>query len=64
MCIIVVLEIKERLKLDANVLFEKIKVKQVKGTLNRAVDDITTDSRTATTGSIFVASKGSLKVKI
>lgn len=58
MCIIVVLEIKERLKLDANVLFEKIKVKQVKGTLNRAVDDITTDSRTATTGSIFVASKG------
>ncbi|SUM32365.1 UDP-N-acetylmuramoylalanyl-D-glutamate--L-lysine ligase [Staphylococcus gallinarum] len=44
--------------MDANVLFEKIKVKQVKGTLNRAVDDITTDSRTATTGSIFVASKG------
>jgi len=44
--------------LDANVLFEKIRVKQVVGTLDRNVTDITTDSRTAQQGSIFVASKG------
>ena len=44
--------------LEANVLFEKIKVKQVFGTLDRNITDITTDSRTAQHGSIFVASKG------
>ncbi len=44
--------------LEANVLFEKIRVKQVIGTLDRNVTDITTDSRTAQQGSIFVASKG------
>ncbi|WP_436855372.1 UDP-N-acetylmuramoyl-L-alanyl-D-glutamate--L-lysine ligase [Staphylococcus caeli] len=44
--------------MEANVLFEKIRVKQVIGTLDRNVTDITTDSRTAQQGSIFVASKG------
>ncbi len=44
--------------LDANLLFEKIRVKQVVGTLERDVTDITTDSRTAQQGSVFVASKG------
>ncbi|WP_436862678.1 UDP-N-acetylmuramoyl-L-alanyl-D-glutamate--L-lysine ligase [Staphylococcus caeli] len=44
--------------MKANVLFEKIRVKQVIGTLDRNVTDITTDSRTAQQGSIFVASKG------
>lgn len=43
---------------DANALFEKIKVKQVIGTLNYNVNDITTDSRTASGNSIFVASEG------
>ena len=58
MCIIELLDIKERYILDANALFEKIKVKQVIGTLDRDVIDITTDSRTVKAGSIFVASKG------
>ncbi|EHJ07384.1 UDP-N-acetylmuramoyl-L-alanyl-D-glutamate--L-lysine ligase [Staphylococcus simiae] len=44
--------------MNANTLFEKIKVKRVIGTLNREIEDITTDSRTATAGSIFVASVG------
>ncbi len=44
--------------LEANVLFEKIRVKQVFGTLDRNITDITTDSRTAQRGSVFVASKG------
>ncbi|MDG0843269.1 UDP-N-acetylmuramoyl-L-alanyl-D-glutamate--L-lysine ligase [Staphylococcus equorum] len=44
--------------MDANLLFEKIRVKQVVGTLKRDVTDITTDSRTAQQGSVFVASKG------
>lgn len=44
--------------LDANLLFEKIRVKQVVGTLERDVTDITTDSRTAQQDSVFVASKG------
>lgn len=44
--------------LDANVLFEKIRVKQVMGTLDRKINDITTDSRTAKQGSVFIASKG------
>ncbi|MCI8279483.1 MAG: UDP-N-acetylmuramoyl-L-alanyl-D-glutamate--L-lysine ligase, partial [Staphylococcus xylosus] len=44
--------------MEANVLFEKIRVKQVFGTLDRNITDITTDSRTAQRGSIFVASKG------
>lgn len=44
--------------LDANVLFEKIRVKQVIGTLDKNITDITTDSRTAQHGSVFVASKG------
>src|SRR5699024_7569151 len=57
-CIIEVLEIKERLMLNANELFKKIRVKQVIGTLDRNITDITTDSRTAGQGSIFVASKG------
>ncbi|KRG09316.1 UDP-N-acetylmuramoyl-L-alanyl-D-glutamate--L-lysine ligase [Staphylococcus sp. NAM3COL9] len=44
--------------MDANLLFEKIRVKQVVGTLERDVTDITTDSRTAQQDSVFVASKG------
>lgn len=44
--------------MNASTLFEKIRVKQVIGTLDRHVTDITTDSRTAKSGSIFVASKG------
>ena len=44
--------------MKANELFEKIKSKQVLGSLDREVDDVTTDSRTAKAGSIFVASKG------
>ena len=44
--------------MNASVLFEKIRVKQVIGTLDKEVVDITTDSRTAKEGSIFVASKG------
>lgn len=44
--------------MNANTLFEKIKVKNVIGTLNIEINDITTDSRTAKEGSIFVASKG------
>ncbi|NWK84412.1 UDP-N-acetylmuramoyl-L-alanyl-D-glutamate--L-lysine ligase [Staphylococcus sp. GSSP0090] len=44
--------------MDANVLFEKIRVKQVIGTLDKNITDITTDSRTAQSGSVFVASKG------
>ncbi|MGO3050273.1 UDP-N-acetylmuramoyl-L-alanyl-D-glutamate--L-lysine ligase [Staphylococcus casei] len=44
--------------MDANVLFEKIRVKQVMGTLDRKINDITTDSRTAKQGSVFIASKG------
>ena len=44
--------------LNANELFKKIRVKQVIGTLDMNVNDITTDSRTAKEGSIFVASKG------
>lgn len=43
---------------NANALFEKIKVKQIIGTLEYDVNDITTDSRTATENSIFVASEG------
>ncbi|MCS5431279.1 Mur ligase family protein, partial [Staphylococcus aureus] len=44
--------------MNANELFKKIRVKQVIGTLDMNVNDITTDSRTAKEGSIFVASKG------
>ncbi|PHK49901.1 UDP-N-acetylmuramoyl-L-alanyl-D-glutamate--L-lysine ligase [Staphylococcus edaphicus] len=44
--------------MDANVVFEKIRVKQVIGTLDKDIIDITTDSRTAQQGSVFVASKG------
>lgn len=44
--------------MNASALFEKIRVKNVIGTLDKNVDDITTDSRTAKEGSIFVASKG------
>lgn len=46
--------------LDAKTLFDKIKVKQVIGSLdsNQEIEDITTDSRTATAQSIFVASEG------
>ncbi|MCI2954184.1 MULTISPECIES: UDP-N-acetylmuramoyl-L-alanyl-D-glutamate--L-lysine ligase [Staphylococcus] len=44
--------------MNASALFEKIRVKNVIGTLDINVDDITTDSRTAKEGSIFVASKG------
>ena len=44
--------------MNASALLKKIKVKHVIGTLERDVDDITTDSRTAGKGSIFVASKG------
>ncbi len=44
--------------LDAKTLFDKIKVKQVIGSLEQDIVDITTDSRTATAQSIFVASEG------
>lgn len=44
--------------MNASTLFEKIKVKQVIGSLEQQVNDITTDSRTAEAGSIFVASVG------
>ncbi|VED72875.1 UDP-N-acetylmuramoylalanyl-D-glutamate--2,6-diaminopimelate ligase [Staphylococcus aureus] len=44
--------------MDASMLFEKVKVKRVLGSLEQQIDDITTDSRTARKGSIFVASVG------
>ncbi|WP_112369416.1 UDP-N-acetylmuramoyl-L-alanyl-D-glutamate--L-lysine ligase [Staphylococcus arlettae] len=44
--------------MDAKTLFDKIKVKQVIGSLEQDIVDITTDSRTATAQSIFVASEG------
>ena len=44
--------------MNASALFKKIRVKNVIGTLDIQVDDITTDSRTAKEGSLFVASKG------
>ncbi|WP_323702856.1 UDP-N-acetylmuramoyl-L-alanyl-D-glutamate--L-lysine ligase [Mammaliicoccus sp. Dog046] len=44
--------------MDVNTLLSKIKIKQVYGNVNQDVVDITTDSRTAQQGSIFVASKG------
>lgn len=44
--------------MKANELFEKIKSKQVLGSLDREINDVTTDSRTAKEGSIFVATKG------
>lgn len=44
--------------MNAQRLFEKILIKKVIGTLDRDVVDITTDSRTAKVGSIFVASEG------
>lgn len=44
--------------MNAQELFQHILMKQVVGTLDRNIDDITTDSRTARQGSIFVASKG------
>lgn len=44
--------------LDAKTLFDKIKVKQVIGSLEQDIVDITTDSRTATAQSIFIASEG------
>lgn len=43
---------------NAQRLFDKILIKKVIGTLDREVVDITTDSRTAKVGSIFVASEG------
>ena len=51
------IEKKERYILNANELFNKIRVKQVIGTLDIDITDITTDSRTASGESIFVASK-------
>ncbi|WP_341774972.1 UDP-N-acetylmuramoyl-L-alanyl-D-glutamate--L-lysine ligase [Staphylococcus hyicus] len=44
--------------MNAQRLFDKILIKKVIGTLDREVVDITTDSRTAKVGSIFVASEG------
>ncbi|MCU5746008.1 UDP-N-acetylmuramoyl-L-alanyl-D-glutamate--L-lysine ligase [Staphylococcus sp. SQ8-PEA] len=44
--------------MNAQALFDKIKVKQVIGSLDHDIKDITTDSRTAESGSIFVASVG------
>ncbi|MEY8643780.1 UDP-N-acetylmuramoyl-L-alanyl-D-glutamate--L-lysine ligase [Staphylococcus arlettae] len=44
--------------MDAKTLFDKIKVKQVIGSLEQDIVGITTDSRTATAQSIFVASEG------
>lgn len=43
---------------NAQELFEHILIKEVSGNLNVEIDDITTDSRTARNGSIFVASVG------
>ncbi|TRL29832.1 UDP-N-acetylmuramoyl-L-alanyl-D-glutamate--L-lysine ligase [Staphylococcus chromogenes] len=44
--------------MNAQQLFEKILIKNVIGTLDREITDITTDSRTAKVGSIFIASEG------
>ncbi len=49
---------KGAIEMKADTLFETIKIKQVEGHLDRDITDITTDSRTAEAGSIFVASKG------
>ncbi|WP_220468697.1 UDP-N-acetylmuramoyl-L-alanyl-D-glutamate--L-lysine ligase [Staphylococcus coagulans] len=46
------------MSVNAQQLFENILIKQVIGSLDRDINDITTDSRTAKAGSIFVASKG------
>ncbi|ARJ51453.1 UDP-N-acetylmuramoyl-L-alanyl-D-glutamate--L-lysine ligase [Staphylococcus lutrae] len=44
--------------MNAEHLFDHILIKQVKGHLDIEVNDVTTDSRQAKEGSIFVASKG------
>ncbi|MGV3276841.1 UDP-N-acetylmuramoyl-L-alanyl-D-glutamate--L-lysine ligase [Staphylococcus hyicus] len=44
--------------MNAQRLFDNILIKKVIGTLDREVVDITTDSRTAKVGSIFIASEG------
>ena len=44
--------------MNANELFEKIRVKQVIGTLDINVTDITTDSRTASEGEYIRRIKG------
>ena len=47
------IEKKERYILNANELFNKIRVKQVIGTLDIDITDITTDSRTASGERIY-----------
>ncbi|UEX89544.1 UDP-N-acetylmuramoyl-L-alanyl-D-glutamate--L-lysine ligase [Staphylococcus ratti] len=44
--------------MNAQQLFENVLIKNVSGTLDREIIDITTDSRTAKVGSIFIASEG------
>ncbi|MGV3243587.1 UDP-N-acetylmuramoyl-L-alanyl-D-glutamate--L-lysine ligase [Staphylococcus sp. 11262D007BW] len=44
--------------MNAQQLFDHILIKQVIGNLDKTIESITTDSRTAQKGSIFVASKG------
>lgn len=44
--------------MNVNTLLETIKLKKIYGDSNKNVNDITTDSRTAKEGSIFVASRG------
>lgn len=57
-CIINECIYKGEMSVNAQQLFDYILIKQVIGRLDIEVNDITTDSRQAKTGSIFVASKG------
>ena len=52
------IENKGEITMKVETLLNKIKLKQVYGNTNQEVNDITTDSRTATEESIFVASRG------
>lgn len=52
------IENKGEITMKVETLLNKIKLKQVYGNTNQEVNDITTDSRTATEKSIFVASRG------
>ena len=51
------IENKGEITMKVETLLNKIKLKQVYGNTNQEVNDITTDSRTATEESIFVASE-------
>ena len=52
------IENKGEITMKVETLLNKIKLKQVYGNTNQEVNDVTTDSRTATEKSIFVASRG------